>query len=139
MIDAARRLWARWAGDVSAPEEVAAAADRVCGQLRAGLARWVGSEGYRALLDRALGLAQADHPVLKSISCHEGDELAVLAAARFHGAAEVNAGMVALLAILIALLGRIIGEEMAVQLVEQTEATALRGVSSTEHQGALDG
>lgn len=121
------------------PEEVAAAAERVCGQLRAGLGRWVGSEGYRALLDRALGLAATDHPVLKSLSCHEGDERAALEAARIQGAAEVTAGMVALLATLIDLLGRIVGEEMAVQLVEQTGTPALWGGSSTETQGALDG
>lgn len=137
--DAARRLWADRAGDASAPGEVASAADRVCGQLRAGLTRWVGSEGYRALLDRALGLAEPDHPALRSLRCHEGDGWPAAEAARSYSAAQVSAAMVALVATLIDLLGRIIGEEMAVHLVEQTATPVPRGGGSPERQGALDG
>ncbi|MBA3343791.1 MAG: hypothetical protein H0T44_00615 [Gemmatimonadales bacterium] len=137
--NAARRLWPRRPGDVSDPEEVAAAANRVCVQLRSGLARWVGSEGYRALLDRALGESAAHHPVLSSLSCHEGDEQAAVAAVRAYGSAEVAAGMVALVATLIDLLGRIIGEEMAVRLVEQSATPGPRRVSSTDRQGGRNG
>lgn len=137
--DAARRLWAGAAGDTSAPEEVAAAAVRLCALLRAGLGRWVGAEGYRALLDRALGLARAEHPALGSLSCHRGDEPVTTAAVRAHGAAEVAAGMVVLVATLIELLGRIVGEEMAVRLVEQTGTPSPRGVVSTETEGGRDG
>jgi len=116
--DAARRLWVH-NGKPTAPKEVAAEVDRICALLDAGLARWIGSEGYRVLLDRALGLTRVEHPTLINISCRGGDEPMVTAAVRAHGAAEVAAGMVTLLATLIDLLGRIIGEEMAVHLVEQ--------------------
>jgi hypothetical protein len=75
--------------------------------------------GYRALLDRALVLARAEHPALRSLSCG-GSEPVTTADVRSEGAAEVAAGMVALVAALVELLGRIIGEEMAVSLVEQT-------------------
>lgn len=136
-IEAARRLWAR-DGKVTAPEEIAAEVDRVCAQLDAGLARWVGSEGYRVLLDRALGLARAEHPALSNVSCRGGDELVVTAAVRAHGAAEVAAGMVTLLATLIDLLGRIIGEEMAVQVLERARTPSRRSVPSTELQGDRD-
>jgi hypothetical protein len=137
-IDAARRLWAT-DGRITAPEEVAAQVDRVCAQLDAGLARWVGSEGYRVLLDRALGLTRAEHPVLNNVSCRGGDELVVTAAVRAHGAAEVAAGMVTLLATLIDLLGRIIGEEMAVQLLERARTPSRRTVPGTEMQVDRDG
>ena len=130
--EAARRHWARAVGDTSTPEEVAAAAERTCTQLRAGLSRWVGTEGYRALIDRALLLARAEHPALGSLSCHGGDEPATTAAVRAHNAAEVATGMVALVATLIDLLSRIVGEEMAVELVNQavTRAPVARASSN---------
>lgn len=47
--------------------------------------------------------------------------------------------MVAAVAALIDLLGRIIGEEMAVRLVEQTGVPSPRGVVSTEPKGDRNG
>jgi hypothetical protein len=150
--EVARRIWQRAVGDSSAPEDIAAAATRMCTDLRAGLSRWVGAMGYRALIDRALLLARAEHPALGSLSCHGGDEPASSAAVRVHSAAEVATGMVALVAALVELLGCIIGEEMAVQLVEQTsirdereierprdrERPSPRGFVSTESRGERD-
>ncbi len=132
--DVARRLWAR-GGGVTSSEDAGAATQRVCDDLRAGLSRWVGAEGYRALLDRALRLSTPEHPVLGSFSCHDGDALAAAAAARAHGAAELAAGIVALVATLTELLGRIIGEEMALQLVEQAGTPGPAAGSSTERRG----
>jgi hypothetical protein len=137
--DAARSLWARIAGDTTAPEEVAAAAERVSLQLRVGLRRWIGAEGYRTLLDRALGQVRTKHPVLDSLSFLVGDEPVTAEAVRAHGPNEVAAGMVALVAALIELLGGIIGEEMAVRLVEQIGIPSPRGVVSTEPEGGHDG
>ena len=142
--DMARRLWARAAGDTSAPEEVAAAAERMCTQLRTWLVRWVGTMGYRALFDRALMLARAEHPALRSLSCG-GDEPVTTADVRAEGSAEVAAGVVALVAALTDVLGRIIGEEMAVRLVEHAaigsnreERPNPRGAVSTESSGGRD-
>ena len=118
----ARRLWERAAGDSSAPEDVAVAATRMCTELRAGLTRWVGAMAYRALIDRALLLARAEHPALGSLSCHGGDEPVITAAVRAHTAAEVTAGVMVLVATLIELLSGIVGEEMAVELVNQAVA-----------------
>jgi hypothetical protein len=148
--EVARLLWSRNARDNSSSEEVVAAAERTCIQLRAGLGRWIGAMGYRALLDRALVLARAEHPALASLSCHGGDEQMIAAAVRSYGAAEVAAGMMALVSRLVELLGRIIGEEMALRLVEQTgtptgtqpgKETAKpspRGVVSIQSRGARD-
>jgi hypothetical protein len=118
--EVARRLWQRAVGDSTTPEDVAVAATQMCTELRVDLTRWVGAMGYRALVDRALVLARAEHPALGSLSCHGGDEPVITAAVRAHSADEVAAGMVALVAALVELLGRILGEEMAARLVDQT-------------------
>jgi hypothetical protein len=128
--EAARRLWEGAAGDTTAPEDVAAAAARLCAQLSGGLGRWIGGEGYRALLDRALALARAEHPALGNLSCDRGDQPVTPADVRAHGAPKMAAGMVALVATLIELLGRMVGEEMAMRLVEQTGNPSPRGVVS---------
>jgi hypothetical protein len=137
--DAARRLWARAAGDTSAPEEIAAAAEGMCTQLRVGLGRWIGADGYGVLLTRALGLARAEHPALGDLSCVGGDESITTAAVRAHGATEVTAGLVALVGAVIELLGRIIGAEMAMRLVEKIAIPSPRGAVSTEAEGGRDG
>ena len=136
--EVARLLWVRAAGDASEPEEVAEAAERMCTQVRAGLGRWIGATGYRALLDRATAVARAEHPALGSLSCHGGDQPVTTAAVRANGAAEVAAGMVAAVAALVELLGRIIGEEMALRLVEKTDIPSPRGVVSTQSKGGRD-
>jgi hypothetical protein len=121
---AARDLWARCAGDASAPEEVAAAAERMGAELSAVLGRWIGAEAYRVLLERALVLARTEHPALGGLSRLGGDGPGATAAVRAQGSDEVAAGLMALVSGLIELLGRIIGEEMAVRLVEQTAEAA---------------
>jgi hypothetical protein len=137
--EVARALWVRDAVDVGTPEEAAAAADRVCAQLRTGLARWIGSEGYRTLLNRALEAARAEYPALRGLSCIDSDGQEVAAAVREHGAAQVTAGIVAVVATVIDLLGRIVGEEMAVELVNQMGAASPRRASSIETGGGRDG
>jgi len=135
---AARRLWSRGTAGAT-PEAVAANAERVCVQLGAGLARWIGPGGYRALLHRALERERGEHPVLRTFSCHGGEDQMIAAAARDHGPDEVAAGMVAVVATMIDLLGRIVGEEMAVRLVEQTEPTSVRASAVSETEGRQHG
>jgi hypothetical protein len=137
--DAARRIWTRAGRGAGQPEKVAASADRLCAQLREGLTRWVGAHGYRVVLDRALGLTQAEHQALRSLSCLGDDESATTNAVRAHGAGAVAAAMVALIATMIDVLGRAVGEDMAVRFVEQTGTPSPRGVVSTESRGRPDG
>jgi hypothetical protein len=137
--DVARRLWERAAGDATAPEEIAAAISRVCAQLSAGLGRWIGAEGYRALLDRSIILMRGQHPSLDSVSCVGGDEMMTAAAVRAYGARAIVEDVEALLATVIELLGRIIGDEMAVRLVEQLGIPSPRGVAGAETDGEGDG
>ena len=137
--DAARRLWARASGGSSTPQHVASAAERLFTQSRAGLGRWIGAEGYRTLHDRALGMARTEHPALHGLSCLGGDQAAIAAAVRANGAAQMADAMVAWVAAMMDVLGRIIGQETAVRLVEQTAISSPLGVVSTESQGGRDG
>lgn len=106
-------------GDASLQAEVAGSADRLCGNLRIGMVRWIGGEGYRALLARALAETRRQHPALAGLTWFGEDEPAIRAAVRKHGADAVVAAMVAVLRAMITLLGRIMGDDMAVHLVEQ--------------------
>jgi hypothetical protein len=137
--EVARGFWAHDAVDVNAPDEVSAAAERMCAQLQTGLTRWVGSAGYRTLVHRALELARPEHPALGNLSFEGKDGEDIAAAVQSHGAAEVTAGIVALVATVIDLLSRIVGEEMAVELVKQAVATSPSGASNTGTEGGRDG
>ncbi len=137
--EAARQFWAHDGLDAGGPEEMAAAAEQGCARLRAVLTRWIGSDGYRALVDRALEQARAEHPAIAGLQCQAGDVQGVAAAVGEHGAAEVREGILALVARLIDLLSRLIGEEMATRLVEQAWAGGARPAASTATDGVRDG
>jgi hypothetical protein len=136
--EAARQFWAHDGLNAGGPEDMAAAAEQGCARLRAVLTRWIGSEGYRALVDRALALALAEHPAVAGLQCQGGDVEGVAAAVGVHSAAEVREGILALVAQLIDLLSRLIGEEMATRLVEQAWARSARPAASTVTQGLRD-
>jgi hypothetical protein len=137
-VEAARRLWALDAVGVSSPDDVAIAVGRICTRLGTGLARWIGAEGYRALLRRALDEERAAHPALGKLQCNGDNNAAIAAAVQAHGSDEVTAALVSLVAALVELLGRVVGEEMAVQLIVQAGAGRPSGVSSDDEKGGRD-
>jgi hypothetical protein len=137
--EAARGLWGRYVGDKASAEELAGGTERLFSQLETGLARWVGAEGFRVLRGRALKLARAAHPALGSLSDGGWGMREVVSAVQAHGAPKVAAGIIAVVATLIELLGRIIGVEMAVRLVEQTAAPSPREESSIGREGGRHG
>jgi hypothetical protein len=136
--ESARRLWTRIAAGARDPAEIAAAAVRVQDQLGAGLGRWIGPDGYRVIQRRAFAAVQQEYPALSGIPGLDGNEAPAEPAGK-PSAAEMTAGMVAWVAELIEVLGRIIGEEMAVHLVDQTGRPSPRGVVSTKTVEGLDG
>ncbi len=131
--DAARRLWSRTTEGVRSPEESTAAAAQLCRVLSVSLGRWIGVEGYRALLGRALDIARVEHPVLDGVACRE-DGARLTTPAFAAAPAEVAAGMEVLLAAMIDLLGRIIGDALAVRLIERS-ADGLGGGSDQAERG----
>ena len=114
MIDSQRD--GRAAGDA-----VAGAAGDACGHAYKALSRWVGSDGCHALFTRALAQARADHPALEHIRLRARGEPYVegIGEATMEYGDAVGAGALeAMLAGLVELLGRLIGDDMAIKLIE---------------------
>lgn len=121
--DLAHRLLGPEAGAAGAPDALAASATRACERVLENLSRWVGIDGADALFARALTRAQTQYPALgvvrfgpRSEICLEGIE----ESARTHGAAAAAEGVAGILTALIELLGRLIGDDLATQLVQQS-------------------
>ena len=118
--ETARRLLAReMAG--GEPAMVAAALQRALTRVSASLRDSVGDDGRNALLARALARTESDHPALKDLrKLNHGvihlDGLATSVEA--HGVVPVTAAIEALLAALLDVLGRLIGEDMAKRLLD---------------------
>ena len=135
--DTARELWHTVAGDARTPDAVAAGADRLWSGLSVRLGRWIGATGYHALLNRALGVARSEHACLHDLSCGGEEASMVAMTARTHGAGEVADSMVTVATVLIDLLGRIVGEDMAIHLVNQVAAPSPRGTPEHPARGSI--
>ena len=116
--DLAARLLAKEMHTGKDPNEPAAA--RVCGRLGALLSKLAGAAGYCSLLSRALALAQAEAPELRTLQ--------VLPDGQLHGFNEATIGSdttrpehseAVLVAHLLALLYTFIGEPLTFRLVEE--------------------
>lgn len=125
----------------SSPEADAAtrATEMVLVQLRIELGRWIGGEGYRTLFARAVAIVRVDHPAIVGVSAAEANASTMADAVATYGAGPVASATNAVVATLTELLGRIVGDEMAVRLVEQAgqpRARETKGAESErEHNG----
>lgn len=105
----------------SEPEMVVAALRRTCLRVSGNLRDTLGHGGSSALLARALARVGRDHPALYEVLLlDEGgiDLDGVAASADVYGVAVITAAIEALLAALLESLGRLIGEDMAVRLMD---------------------
>jgi hypothetical protein len=110
--------------------ETAAALQRVLVRVSQNLRDTMGEDGCTALFARALARTEAKHPVLTRIrrTSDGGIQLdAVVAGVEAHGVPAVTAGIEALLAALIDVLGRLIGEDMTVRIIEHDGPEAPTG------------
>lgn len=117
-----RRLLDRAGRSDEAADAAATAALDACERVCRELCRWVGTNGCLALLARALADARAGHPVLEEIRIANRSEPGlegVPEVLRKHGAAATAEGLERLLETLLELLGRLIGDDMVMRLVEQ--------------------
>lgn len=99
-----------------------AAADELFRQLAGELTRWFGSFGYHALFSRALADAKSHHPALDNVRIRSANEPSLEGLAESvarHGADAVTEGIIAMLMAFIDLLSRLIGEDMALKLLDQ--------------------
>lgn len=117
----ARRLLDRERGDDESDAALARALEQSCLLITDGLSRWFGLYGSRALVTRALTSAQKEHPSLARVGVSENHCLeGVSASAQVHGSAVVAEGIVCTIARLATLLGRLIGDDLAISLLEQS-------------------
>ncbi|HEY3258126.1 MAG TPA: hypothetical protein VGJ64_04670 [Gemmatimonadaceae bacterium] len=115
----ARRLIERSRAEGAPSAQPAAVA---LNRLYLDLARWVGFEGCHALFTRALAEARAEHPLLGTIQLHAHSTPYLEGVAETmeqHGGAETDAALESMLVIVIEVLSRLIGDEMARILIER--------------------
>jgi hypothetical protein len=119
-LDVARRVLALGADAPDDPKVAGEALHRACVRVSANLRDAMGEAGADALLARALARTEAHHPALKNIRrlTDGGFQLdGVIASIEAHGVATVTAAIEALLATLVDILGRLIGDDMALRLI----------------------
>ena len=131
-LQIARRVLEREpaAGSKGDPKSVGAALQRTCLRVSENLRDAMGEDGSNALLARALARTESEHPALKSAyRRHQGGVHldGVVASVEAHGVAAVTAALEALLAALVDILGRLIGEDMALRLIDHDAPRSRKG------------
>lgn len=121
---AARRLLSRGIPEHSSPEVVAAGAEQVFAQLFRNLSQWVGTAGCQALFARALVVSAPSRPVLTGVlyrpqTVPHLDRLADNA--REFGSQATAEGAATVLASIITTLAGLIGEDIAMTLLEEAQ------------------
>lgn len=106
------------------PARAAAAA---CDRLYRELSRWLGPDGCHALFTRALAQARTEYSALAQIQLRARSEPYIDGVAETimaHGDAPTAEALESMLVRLVELLGRLIGEDMAMKLIERSLATS---------------
>jgi len=120
------------------PEAQVGAARRLCESVFRGLSRWMGIDGSRALFTRALAQARAEHPSLESIQLNarpDSSLAGVEEAMRSHGAPATVAALESAITELVSLLGRLIGDDMALKLVSHASQERGKNVDHSSSGG----
>ena len=123
----ARRLIESRRSKRTGDDTAARAAAAACDHLYSELSRWVGPDGCHALFTRALAQARTEYPALEQIKLRARSEPYVDGTAgtiMAHGDAATADALEAMLVRLIELLGRLIGDDMAMKLIERTLTTS---------------
>ena len=116
--------------DPPGADTAARAAASACEHLYRELSRWVGPDGCHALFTRALAQAQAEHPALEQIQLRARSEPyidGVAATIMAHGDAATAEAFESVLVHLVELLGRLIGDDMAMKLIDRSLFASERG------------
>lgn len=117
----ARQLLTNEAGGDASAAATIAAAQRTFVLVTRGLSRWFGPFGAQVLVTRALGTARAQHSVLADVSMTETAGLTGLdEVILVHGVDAISDGIVGVISALAELLGRLIGDDLATSLINQS-------------------
>ena len=98
-----------------------------CQHLHRELSFWLGADGSRALFTGAIGRARQQYPVLENIhydALLTQNHPAIPQALQTHGARATAVALEGTLVMLIELLGRLIGDDMATRIVENSGKNA---------------
>lgn len=132
LIDGSRR---DGAPSQHSPHSVAVAFDH----LYQSLSRLVGLDGCHALFTRAHANARAKHPLLANIQLRARSTPYLDGVAETvdqHGAGETVEALESMLVALIELLGRLIGDDMAIKLIERDLAESAGNSANSENRRA---
>jgi hypothetical protein len=122
--------------------QTVASGERVLGQLQERLVRWFGPDGVDAILIRALDVARAEHPIMARVH-HDAPGVLRLSGildgvtnnranssngeAANGEAAEATEAILALVATILQLIARLVGDDMTQHLVGQIWSQAQSG------------
>jgi hypothetical protein len=107
---------------------------RTCNRVTGNLRDMLGVDGCAALLTRCLARTDQQHPALATVWRQDGREIhldGVADAVEKHGEAAVTAGIEALMTALLDLLGRFIGADMAIRIIDLGAPTDERRPGAT--------
>lgn len=121
--------------DDAGPAAIATALQLVSARVCSNLRDAMGVAGCDALMARARTRVERDHPALGDLCGQNGADLqldAMVARIEAHGVAAVTAAIEALLAALIDILSRLIGEDMAIRLIDPEVSRSRRDGGAPE-------
>ena len=131
----ARRLINSRPPERAGGDSAARTATAACNQLYRELSRWVGPDGCHALFTRARAQARTEYPALGEIQLRTRSEPYVDGVAETimaHGDAATAEALESMLVRLVELLGRLIGDDMAMKLIEQGLAASDPGDATSD-------
>ncbi len=110
-----------------------------CDRLYRDLSRWVGPDGCHALFTRALAESLTEYPILAQVQLRPRAEPyidGVADTARSHGDAATADALESIIVHVIELLRRLVGDDMAIKLIERSLTASERGDAlSNDAQG----
>jgi hypothetical protein len=118
-----RRLISNRAPHTKRGDTAARAAAAACDNLYRELSRWVGPDGCHALFARALAETRPQYPALEKIQLRPRSEPYIEGIAdsiMARGDPETAEALESMLIRLVELLGRLIGDDMAMKLIERS-------------------
>lgn len=133
---ALRLLRRQGASDDSGSDVIAAAANRVLRHIRADLVKRFGDEGFRALVRRAIDRIRPSYPALTGVTPRReegggGDGVVSLDALFEHlerqDPGECMDTCLAVIAAMITLLGRLVGDDLTIRLIARDSPDSSSG------------
>lgn len=125
-IAEAERLWHLAARDALPQNDLHATVELLLRSLDTGLRRWIGAEGYAALLSRAASETLQSAPALAAVTDVFRDQPAPPLSGRVEPS-DVEAAVKSLIVAMSRHLGAVIGDDLALRLIALSAPPSTRG------------